>query len=205
MMIKTVVFEFEDLLFDTAGVKNEAMEVCTRKHGKDLSKSFVSEFADQYRDKLLRDGKLSLKAGAKELLAYLKEEGITTVLTCADSSTFVTKLLKDEAAFELFDHLVFAGEYDELKPAARMIFKALTASGTKPENCLCLEANKNGIEAAVKAECLTVLVNSSERMLKMVKEADHRATSLMDVLVQLKDGRIACKKCYASSDVSFIA
>ena len=94
---------------------------------------------------------VNLKKGAKNLLAFLKREGIPIALATSSFESRARIILDSNGILSLFDHLVFAKDVKRSKPYPDIFLKACIDLNVLPENCLVLEDSEAGIEAAYRA------------------------------------------------------
>lgn len=97
------------------------------------------------------DKGVNLKKGAKNLLAFLKREGIPIALATSSVESRARMILDSNGILSLFDHLVFAKDVKRSKPYPDIFLKACSDLNVLPENCLVLEDSEAGIAAAYRA------------------------------------------------------
>lgn len=101
---------------------------------------------------------LELKAGVKELLAYLKEKGIPAAVATATDFERTKDYLTRVGIFESFDRIVCATMVESGKPKPDIYIYAAQQLGLPPEECMALEDSPNGVRSAAAAGCVTVMV-----------------------------------------------
>lgn len=92
-----------------------------------------------------------LKAGAKQLLSYLKEHHYKILLASSSQKDRAVSILDQNEVTCFFDDMVFGLEVKRGKPYPDIFLKAQEKSGEAPENCLILEDSEAGIQAAHSA------------------------------------------------------
>ena len=115
-------------------------------NGLDLPK--FKEDATKY---IVKNGNLSFKDGAVELVSFLKERNIKIALASGSSRELIAYNLKAvNCPFE-FDVIVGGEEVKNGKPAPDIFLLAAKRLGAKPCDCYVFEDSKNGIISAVNA------------------------------------------------------
>lgn len=185
-MIKAVIFDMDGLILDTekhlvkywCQAANEAGFPMQREHAlniRSLARKFAipylqGEFGESFdyvkirsrrmelmAQELSRTG-LELKAGVKELLAYLKEKGIPAAVATATDFERTKDYLTRVGIFESFDRIVCATMVESGKPKPDIYIYAAQQLGLPPEECMALEDSPNGVRSAAAAGCVTVMV-----------------------------------------------
>lgn len=107
-------------------------------------------FADGKEREYLRQG-VSLKKGARELLAYLKRHSYQILLASSSSRERAIDILSRNGIGAFFDDMVFGADIPRGKPYPDIFLKACAYAGEPAENCLVLEDSEAGIQAAFSA------------------------------------------------------
>lgn len=94
---------------------------------------------------------IKYKDGIKELLDFLKENGVKIALASGTKRQKVLSALKEVGATEYFSVIVGGDEIENGKPAPDIFLKTAAFLGEKPENCIVFEDSPNGIIAANRA------------------------------------------------------
>lgn len=102
-------------------------------------------------EKAYLDRGIDLHAGAKELLAYLKENHFKIALATSSAKERAMKILTHNQVEFYFDEMVFGPEVKRGKPFPDVFLQAAEKLNEKPENCLVLEDSEAGIQAAYAA------------------------------------------------------
>jgi len=110
--------------------------------GKALSLRRKAIFLERYLD--------GVKAfpGARQLVATLKEAGMSCVVTSSASPEELTPLLAIAGAAELFDHAIQPDEVNATKPDPDVVLAALAWSRTDPANAVMIGDTVYDIDAA---------------------------------------------------------
>ncbi|QKG19428.1 HAD family hydrolase [Actinomadura verrucosospora] len=98
-----------------------------------------------------------LMPGAKELLAELKDAGVTTALVSSSHRRLIEPVL-DAVGREFFALSVAGDEVARTKPDPEPYLTATARLGAVPGRCVVLEDSPNGVAAAEAAGCVTVAV-----------------------------------------------
>ncbi len=106
---------------------------------------------------LERDG-IQCKPGAREILLYLQEKGITTAIATATDLERAHKYLEEVELKDYFDRIISATMVKEGKPSPDIYSYACEQLGLAPEECLAVEDSPNGVLSAFRAGCKVVMV-----------------------------------------------
>ena len=106
---------------------------------------------------LARDG-IRVKPGAEEILVFLRERGITTVVATATDRERACQYLQQTKLADYFDQVISATQVKEGKPSPDIYLYACEALGRKPEECIAVEDSPNGVLSAYRAGCRVVMV-----------------------------------------------
>lgn len=91
-----------------------------------------------------------LKAGACELLEYLRRQGIPRAVASSSSRYRVDTLLTSTGIYDTFDYKVCGDEITNGKPDPETFFLACQRADVQPEHTLVLEDSNNGALAALR-------------------------------------------------------
>jgi HAD superfamily hydrolase (TIGR01509 family) len=94
---------------------------------------------------------LPIKAGALELLAYLKNRGITVGLATSSNSGRARDNLKLAGMCDYFETVIGGDQVERCKPHPDIYLKALAELRAIPGDTIALEDSDNGIKAAFAA------------------------------------------------------
>lgn len=185
-MVKAVIFDMDGLLLDTEKLlvrfwvqaANEAGFPMEREHALAI-RSLHRKFAVPYfrglfggefdyvkirsrrmelMNEYLSENPLELKRGAKELLAFLNENGIPAAIATATDIERTRDYLTRVGIFGCFDRIVCATMVEEGKPKPDIYIYAAKELGLEPRECMALEDSPNGVRSAASAGCITVMV-----------------------------------------------
>lgn len=111
----------------------------------------VELFKRHAREFIERNGTVEFKKGAKEILAFLKEQNVKIALASGTSRPSVEHHLKAVNAEHFFDATVCGTEVQKGKPEPDVFLKAAELIGANPADCFVFEDSENGVKAAKKA------------------------------------------------------
>ena len=151
-------WEYAGLLQGICGAGSHLKNVCGMNNNgsnKYLEDNFpgidVEKFKTDAKQYIQENGIVTFKAGAKELIGFLKANNIKIALASGTSRTSVMHHLKEVGIEDIFDALVCGTEVENGKPAPGIFLKTAELLGTTPDNCFVFEDSENGIIAAHKA------------------------------------------------------
>lgn len=177
--MKSVIFDMDGLLLDSENETFKAFKKIGGDMGYTVTRDFYCSMigvSEPYAIKMLTqkfgdgfDGEgfflkvreyvknsyslhgVPVKEGAKELLSFLKESGISCAVGSSSAREWVEKLLKSAGLFDYFDAFVCGDEVKNAKPDPEIFIKACKKLGVKAEDAVVLEDSPFGVEAAHKA------------------------------------------------------
>ncbi len=166
---------------DTMGILEEA-------YGDKVSVTELYEEAKAICREIIAERGLPLKSGAKELLFYLKEQGVKVGLASSTSYNGVIANLKGAGLLDCFQVIIGGDMIKHSKPQPEIYLLACEKLGVRPEMTIAVEDSYNGIKAAYNAKMIPVmvpdLIEPTDEILSMVYK---KMDSLDDVLDYLKN------------------
>ena len=218
-MIKAVIFDLDGLLLDSEIVAFKVYEELGKRFNFEISlpdfmqnicgqplRRNVAYVNERFQlpwdleeaveevlriEKMILDEGVDVMPGARELLAYLKENKYKTAVASSSARERSMRLLEHHNLVEYFDDFVFGPEVKLGKPNPDIFLKAAEKIGVSPECCLVLEDSQAGIQAAysagMKVICIPDLKYPTE---EFVKKATAIKESLFDVITYLNDNSI---------------
>lgn len=215
-MTKAVIFDLDGLLIDSEVISFKLIKELLGEYGvtctlEDYAQKYsgktaarnIANMIEEYslpwdlqtgldrvfaREKeLLADG-VDLKAGAKELLAYLKENNYKIALATSSVPDRAINILKQHEIDCYFDAYVFGPEVEKGKPYPDVFLKACEKINERPEDCLVLEDSEAGIQAAYAAKIPVICVPDMKRPNQTYVEMTMRILkSLHEVIAVLQE------------------
>ena len=92
-------------------------------------------------------------------LAKLKKRGYKMAVCSNSISESVKFMLTNSGIIQFFDFYISNEDVKESKPNPEMYLAAMKKFGAKPQECLILEDNENGIEAAKKSKANLLIID----------------------------------------------
>lgn len=142
-----------------------------RQHRIELMDAYIAEYG------------IDLKPGIRELLAYLKGNGILCAITSSSPMVNIQRHLAVHGLLDSFDKLCTGYDVPNGKPAPDIYLLGAAALNLKPEDCLALEDSPTGILSAYRAGCLPVMIPDLDQPAEETTAILYaKADSLIDVI-----------------------
>lgn len=126
------------------------------------------------------------KPGVRELLTYLKGNGIVAAITTSSPLERVQRYLGRLGFLGLFDKICTGYEVPKGKPEPDIYLYGAASLGLKPEECLALEDSPAGLLSANRAGCMPVMVPDqdapNDQTLPLVFAVADSLTDVIDLL-----------------------
>lgn len=149
----------------------------------------MEEFTNRTRNiyhRIMETEGVDVKPGAKELLAFAKENRIKTALATSSRQAHAELLMRRYGLAEYFDGAVYGNMVKAGKPDPEIYLKACSLIHAKPADAVALEDAPSGIRAAAAAGMRPImipdLVEPDEEILQLLwKKFDtlHEVTELL--------------------------
>ena len=184
--IKGAVFDMDGLLIDTEklylkfwkqaaadygyDMKDEhvfAIRSLARKYsvpklkgffGEDFPTEDVRKRRTELINAYIEENGIEIKKGMRELISYLKENGIKCAVATATARDRTELYLRKIDAFDLFDAVICGDMVTNGKPEPDIYITAAANLGLKPEECAAFEDSPNGIRSAYAAGCHAIMI-----------------------------------------------
>ncbi|MBR1798085.1 MAG: HAD family phosphatase [Clostridiales bacterium] len=103
-------------------------------------------------------GQVPVKPGARELLSYLKENGIKTALCSSTSEAAVKREMRGVGLYDYFDAYMCGDQVTRSKPDPEIWIKGLQKIGVEASDAAAIEDSYNGVRSAKAAGLYTFMV-----------------------------------------------
>ena len=202
---KAFLFDRDGLLFDTERLFMEQLAVVmweygytlTREiyeetlglNGEVLRKTMLGHFGEDYpydavnKKTAERTGivaktvGLQVKPGIRELLAWLKEQGIPCCVASSTKSETVRSYLKKSGLLTYFNEVIGGEMVEKGKPNPDIFLLACEKLNVSAKDSVVLEDSPNGIRAAFAAGCAVICVPD-------LKQPEGELMEMIDYLVK---------------------
>lgn len=137
---------------------------------KDYKRRFLEEYGEDYPFEeywevfwpivrhLINETAIPLRPGAREILDYCKDSGITMALATSSLFNTTENCLRNSDIARYFSYVVTGDMVSHSKPDPEIFLKVIDHFGIDKEHVLILEDGHNGAQAAINGGCRFVLV-----------------------------------------------
>lgn len=216
--IKAIIFDMDGVIFDTEMVYLKVWSEVFEKYGykmtkeiytsvlgtgrENVKKVFVNNYGsnlpidDMYKEKDENLAKeiekgVALKAGAYEILKYLKENDFKIALATSAISKRAFKQLKQANIYKFFDAVVCRDEVEKTKPNPDIFLKAADKLNVNKSECIVIEDSSAGIKAAFNAGMIPIhvidLKDVDSDILEMAYKSFNNLNDVKNELINLKN------------------
>lgn len=216
--IKAIIFDMDGVIFDTEMVYLKVWSEVFEKYGykmtkeiytsvlgtgrENVKKVFVNNYGsnlpidDMYKEKDENLAKeiekgVALKAGAYEILKYLKENDFKIALATSAISKRAFKQLKQANIYKFFDAVVCRDEVEKTKPNPDIFLKAADKLNVNKSECIVIEDSSAGIKAAFNAGMIPIhvidLKDADSDILEMAYKSFNNLNDVKNELINLKN------------------
>ena len=149
----------ETVMLQTIGASSKkAAEVFRKAYGDSFDAPQFSRLFTERSDQYLTQNGVPLKPGAAQLLLHLRSRNYRMAVASSSRTETVRQLVGLAGFSDCFDALVGCDQVARAKPAPDLYLAAAEKVGASPERCLALEDSPMGIQSALAAGCITVIV-----------------------------------------------
>lgn len=138
--------------------REETIRTARRMMGEDFPCELFMQEASALFHERHDGGRLPLKPGVRELLAFLKAKGVPVALASSTRSESVIRELSDAGLYPSFDAVICGDMVTHSKPHPEIYLKACEALGTPPSAAYAIEDSFNGIRSAHRAGMMPLMV-----------------------------------------------
>lgn len=211
MNIYAVIFDMDGLMFDTERIMAEGWKRSGREAGLSIGEEFLRDsrgagpaqgkvlferiYGEGYDFHKIRQGRVEftrkylqehgvpVKKGLRELLEYLKQNGVRIILATSTSRELALSYLEETGVKEYFDGFVCGDMVKRYKPDPESFYEAAKLAGCRPDHCVVLEDSYNGIKAAAAGRFIPVMVpDMAQPDQELSKLLAAKCDSLLDVI-----------------------
>lgn len=213
LTVNAILFDMDGLVLDTEKLytrfwqeaahalgypmtKEQALGMRSLNRGAGLAKlqSYFGEAVDydairgkriELMDAFVEKEGVTLKPGIRELLAYVKEQGIRTAIATSSPLERTIQYLSSVGLEQSFDELVSGYMVEKGKPEPDIYLYAADKLGVKPSECLVLEDSPAGILAAHRAGCLPVMIPDQDQPTEETADILFANVERLDLVIDL--------------------
>ena len=162
-------------------------EIIRENFGKDFpSEDFRKECGSYIRYVL--NTKIPLRPFAREILEFLKNNGIKVALASSTRYEVVMRELTQEGLVDYFDVIIGGDLVAKSKPEPDIFLKAIADLGETPEKCFIVEDSANGVRAAHASGAKPIMVPDLVTPTEEIKALCHKIfDSLGEVMEYLRN------------------
>ena len=211
--IKGLLFDMDGLILDTEKLYTRFWQEAANALGypmtreqalgmRSLSKEFGaaklrSYFGDgisydevrrkriELMDAFIEKEGVEAKAGAQQLMSYLKEKGIKAAIATSSPLDRTKMYLASVGLKDAFDKLISGYMVKKGKPEPDIYLLAAAELGLEPCECLALEDSPTGILSASRAGCFPVMVPDQDQPSQETEEFLFAKVNRLDKVISL--------------------
>lgn len=164
--------------------KVRTQEIVFAHYGMDFPyEKFSGESSVLFHEITEKEG-LPVKAGAREILDYLRKEEIPLGLASSTRAAVVTQELEDAGLYDYFQTVVGGDLLKNSKPAPDIYLMTCEHMGVLPENTYAIEDSYNGIRSAHAAGLHPIMVPD---MMPATEEMQELSERVFEELFQVRE------------------
>lgn len=174
----------ENTCYRCLGVNEKAVvQIFKATYGETFDFEFYSEKEREIFLSRYAGAKLPQKQGIKELLQWLKDNGIKTAVASSTNRETVKQELADGGLLDYFSVVIGGDMIERSKPAPDIFMEACRQLNVLPEDSFIIEDSYNGIRAAHAAGAKAIMVPD---LLQPTEEIRELLYSVQDSLVHVR-------------------
>lgn len=209
IMIKAVIFDLDGVIIDSEPVAYGILRDMVAPYGGDISldeyttqylgrtvamgmttikntfnipeseEELFQKYMSMEKERVAKG--IPLKAGLREILTYLKERNIKTIVASSSVRERAEKILRAHDILKYFDDLVFGYEVPKGKPHPDIFLKACEKLGVTTDEAIVIEDSEAGINASYSANIPVICIPDMKYPQKKYEDmATYVAESLYD-------------------------
>ncbi|MHA7646723.1 HAD family hydrolase [Nitrosopumilus sp. S4] len=219
MVLKIIIFNFDDTLISSNKHHIESFKKATNKHGlnideEKITKLFgkpvieilkqtfpdipklklekIKEEKERIYRKIIRDKNPNMLKGAKNLLGFLKKSNFKTGVLSSDSKKNIELVLEKNRISNCFNKIMGSEDVKSHKPQPDGLLKIAKQLKSQTKECLYVGDSKYDMIAASKANMIGIGVASGHYTKGQLKShgADMVFNDLDEMLANIKSGKI---------------
>ncbi len=220
MKVSAVIFDMDGVIFDTERVSSLSWKAAEKEFGISASDEFLESLLginlqDAYpvfkqylgdvdlglriyewrrrwlNEHYAREG-VPLKAGVREIFAYLQKNGIPGALATSSSRTIVENYFRWSKLECPFDVVMTGDTLANGKPHPEIFLKAAQALKVDIRECLVIEDSIRGVQGGIASGAMTVmvpdLVQPSPELAQSVFAVEESLLAVITLIEKLKRG-----------------
>lgn len=165
---------------DRAGLKDLLVN-----RGRVLSDAYLDKLSETkakaYRQQIEQLAELPLSPHLAEFLTRLKEQNITVGLVTGTTRSEVEYILQRAELTEYFDLIVAGDDLEQSKPEPEPYLLAIANLNLQASECLAIEDNSVGIEAAKEAKIQVVGISNIYPLHMLQRQANWTVDDLLEI------------------------
>lgn len=176
---------FENLgeyVYNLCGMNEKGWTKYLIDHCPDID---VPTFKKDMREYIVKNGKITFKKGAKELLDFLKENNIKIAIASGSSKESIMHHLNEVGASHYFSAFVGGKDVENGKPAPDIFLKAAELIGAKPEDCFVFEDSPLGIIAGATIGMKCIGVPDITKFSDEIKQMEYAELDSLDKAIEI--------------------
>lgn len=215
--IKAVIFDMDGLLLDTERLslstfiqacehcgcepnrevylecigsnREKTRQILVEGHGENFPLDAVCDVWDKNYRRVTLEQPIPVKAGAKDLLAFLSGTQVKIGLATSTKQSAAVKKLLNAGIEHYFEFILGGDQVSQGKPHPEIYRKVAAQFGVSAENCLAFEDSNTGVKAAYYAGMNVIQVPDLLEPSAEVKAFNHLIVSSLDEGLQLLHDR----------------
>ncbi len=151
-------FTPEDALFKRSLNHEDTYRWARERFGEDIPMDQIRAYNNKSVQTLIEKYGIQAKPGIDELLSYLRKQHIKSAVATATRYDWAMERLGQIGLADAFDTVISAHMVKRGKPHPDVYLYACRQIGEDPGDCIAIEDSPNGITAAYRAGCRTIMV-----------------------------------------------